>query len=221
MPTKKKPKHPKPFHVRPKLDLGRPIAKKLTESQDYLSAQANADTQNALLPQAQRLLKARTAVMDVIKKRADLKALLDVNQAEVVLAIDEHDESMRDYAETAAEVAGDDVSVLAKLGVVVAAKGGTPQNAAVGVPVTMAVSPGPNLGDALLKCSRVPGAGAYVFEYQLESALPTDPWVQAALTKHVSAVVTGLPPGQKIRGRVRAIGATAGPWSAPVTGAAR
>jgi hypothetical protein len=218
---KKQPKHPKPVHVRAKVDLSKPVAKKLAESQDYLSAQANADTQNVLASQAQRLLKARTALVDIIKKRSDLKAALDVNQSEVVLAADEHDEAMRDYADSAADVAGPDLSVLAKLGVTAAATGGTPQNVPVGIPATVAILPGANLGDALVKCSRVPGAGAYVFEYQLESALPSDPWIQAALTKHASAVVTGLQPGQKIRGRVRAVGATAGPWTVPVTGFAR
>jgi hypothetical protein len=66
----------------------------------------------------------------------------------------------------------------------------------------------------------VPRAGAYVFEYKLEPSQPADPWLNAATTTQASAMVHGLAPEQQIRGRVRAIGVTAGPWSAEVVGRA-
>ena len=75
MPTNsKQKKHPKPVRVRGKVNVHQPIDKKLTKSQSYIQAQSNADPQNMLATQAGNLVKTRTALMDVIKKRDNIKA---------------------------------------------------------------------------------------------------------------------------------------------------
>jgi hypothetical protein len=216
----KKKKHPKPVHVRPRIGLDKSLSKRLDTSQEYIAGQAAGDTNQALATQAQALSTARKMVVDTQQKRTNLLAALDAVQTDLVVAIDVHDFAMRDYAEGAAKYCGSDASLLAKLGVQAASKPGSSAPVAVAAPAKVSITPGAAFGEALVKCGTVAGAAAYVFEFQLESALPTDPWIQAALTKHASAVVTGLAQGQHIRVRVRAVGTSPGPWSAVVVGAA-
>jgi hypothetical protein len=134
-----------------------------------------------------------------------------------------HDQATMDYANAAAEVAGGDPSVLATLGVTVAAKGVKGAHDNVGAPA-LSVGVGVNDGDALFKCKAEPYAGAYVFQYKLEPSQITDPWLPAAgpiMTKYPHTTVSGLAPEQAVRGRVRAVGGLPGPWSAEVVGRAR
>jgi hypothetical protein len=207
------PKHPRPAHVRPRVGRPQAISDKLKQSQDYLSAQASADPQKKLDDLAIDLSQKRTTVLEMLQQRADLKAKLDVVQAGLVVAVDEHDAAVRAYAHGAAKVAGKDASMLTTLGVAVAGKPTRGASEAVDAPAAVEILPGVSGGDARLRCESVAHAGAYEFQYKLEPAGPSDPWQTAGITKRVSIPLPGLPTGQKIRARARAIGATPGPWS--------
>lgn len=219
MPSKQK-KHPKPVRVRGKIDLHQPIEKKLTKSQSYILAQTNNDPQNLLANQAAKLVQTRTALMDVIKKRENLKVQLDAAQTDVIAADADHDQAMRDYADGAAKVAGSDASLLVDLGV----EAVSPPDRQVADDVAapkLTVTPGEQDGEAIFKASRVAGAGSYEYQYKLEPSQPSDPWLPGGATKRVSFTVSGLAHEQRVRARARAIGNTPGPWSDDVIGEAR
>jgi hypothetical protein len=193
-------------------------------SQVCLSGQATADPENKLGPQAVALAERRVNLTVTLAKKAEIKAKLGLAQAELVLAIDQHDEATKEYAKAAAKFAGADVSLLATLGVeAVTKRTAKGANDDVDAPAALRVSPGAQSGEARLKCDKVEHAVAYVFEYKREPAAPTDAWLPEGgiQTKHLSTSITGLAPGQAIRARARAIGGVAGPWSAEVIGRSR
>jgi hypothetical protein len=216
-------KHPAPVHLRPKVDLNQGTGKKLALSQCFLSAQASADPQNKLGPQAASLAAARHNLTGKLARKADIKATLDLAQADLVVAIDQHDQAMKNYARDAAKLAGADVSALATLGVEAATRAAKGANDNVDAPEALGISPGANPGAVRLKCGKVAHATAYVFEYKVEPSQPADPWLPEGgiQTKRVSTTLTGLAPGQAIRARARAIGGMAGPWSEEVVGRAK
>ena len=216
-------KHPKPPRLRPKLGLGVPFAKKDAAAQKYVAGQAKADPQNKLLALATDVANARVSVLARLKSKADIKAAADDNQAHLVIELVQLDDSMVAYAEGAASFAGADPSVLASLGVDMAAKPVRGAHDLVATTSLFTVGPGAVLGEALLKCRAVPYAGAYQFEWKLEPSQPGDPYPAQNLitTKYASARVAGLPAEQLIRGRVRAVGGSPGPWSDEVLGRAK
>src|SRR5690242_680089 len=105
-------KHPRPPRVRPKVGLDQSLTKKLDQSQNYLVAQQKADPQNKLASEVTALTTARTNLVTLLNTQTDLKAALDVNQAQIVVALAEHDEAMMDYAREAAKLANGDASIL-------------------------------------------------------------------------------------------------------------
>jgi hypothetical protein len=224
MATKNKKKHPKPARVRPRTGVGKAkLNKKLDISGGYIAAQAQNDTANKLQPQAQRLVGARTNLTALLGKRVQIQQEKNANDAAIVLAVVEHDTATTDYAQEAAVIAAGDRSVLATYGVAAAADGVRGANDQVGVTSKLAVVAGAVSGEAVLRCKKVPHAGAYLFEYKLEPSQPSDPWLPQGgiLTTHVETTVGGLAPEQLLRGRVRAIGGVVGGWSEEVTGRAK
>jgi len=216
-------KHPAPTHLRPKVDLNLGIDKTLALSQSYLSAQASADAKNKLATETATLTTARAQLVAQLAKRADLAAALYLAQAELVVAVDVHNEAIKDYARQAAKVANGDVSTLATLGVDAVTRGPRGVGEHVEAPAQVVVVPGENPGEARLRCDKVPHARAYVFAYKLEPAQPTDPWLPEGgiQTSRVSTTLSGLPAGQALRVRARAIGGVAGPWSVEGLGNSR
>jgi hypothetical protein len=220
---KKPPKHPKPPRVRPKVGLAQAKEdKKLEISAGYLASQASNDPTNALAPQASALKAQRANLVALLGTHDTLMAQKDANDAAIVVAFAGHDQAIMSYANAAATFAAGDASVLSTLGVTAASSTKSPAKDDVGAP-TLVIVAGLVDGDAVLKCKAVAHAGAYMFEYKLEPSLPTDPWLPsgALVTKHAQATVGGLPKGQAIRGRARAVGAAPGPWSDEVVGKAQ
>lgn len=216
-------KHPKPATVRAKVKVGSAsLPKKLDISNGYLLAQAGNDPQNKLGTEATALIEARAALMLVLKKEGEIKVEKDANEAAYVIAVANHDAATMDYATAAAKLSAGDKSMLTTLGVTAAAPPTKATNAAAGG-TTLTVSRGPNAGDVVFKCRKVAGAGAYIVEYKLEPSLPTDAWLPPGgiITKYVSATVSGLAPEQQVRGRIRGVGGTLGPWSTEVVARAR
>ncbi len=212
-------KHPPPARVRPKVGSKRNRNALLALGQKYISGQSAADPQGKLATQATAVGTTRTALVALLTKKADLTAQLDANQGAIVIADAQYGEAIAGYASAAAAYVNGDASLLANLGVDAASnptKPGEPVGTAV-----LTIKPGAQDGDAVLKCRRVPKASAYLFEYKLEPSQPTDPWLGNFTTKLASVTVPGLAPAQAIRGRVRAIGVTPGPWSVEVVGRAK
>jgi hypothetical protein len=216
-------KHPPPEQVQAAVDLGRTRAQRLELTQTYLSSQAQSDPLNQLAPEATKLLGARKTLLATLVTKSDIQAQADKNAADLVLADAAHDQAAREYAFGAAKLAKGDASLLATLGPRAAKKPKKGANKVVGAPTKLVVATGAAEGEAAPKCARVPGAGAYRFEYKLEPSLPADPWLPPGgiTTKFARTTIPDLPPNQLIRARVCAIGETAGPWSEEVVGRAR
>ena len=211
-------KHPSPARVRGKVGVKRTRTQFLDLGQQYISGQIAGDPQAKLTTEVQAVVTTRTSLMALLSKRADLKATLDTTQGAIVVADAAYAKALHGYADAAADLAAGDASVLANLGGT-AAGTAKPSTAAVDAPV-LTVAAGPSSGEVELSCARVPGAGAYIFEYKLEPSLVTDPWLGDLTTKLVSVMIPGLAAVQLVRARVRAVGVTAGPWSVEVVGRA-
>lgn len=217
-------KHPKPARVRPKTGISKAkLDGKLAISATYVSAQATNDPQNKLKDQASALTKVRTDLTGLLGKRIDLKQQKEANDASIVVAIAAHDQAVTDYAVEAARIAEGDRSLLTTYGVQAAADPVKGAHDDVGVTSHLSILEGDVQGEARFRCRKVPYAGAYVFEYKLEPSQPTDPWLPPGgiITTHVEAKISGLAPGQLVRGRVRAVGGVLGPWSDEVVGRAK
>lgn len=216
-------KHPPPVQVHAAVDLARTRDKRLERTQTYLASQAQNDPTKQLAAEAAKLDAARKALVATLATKADIQAQADKNAADLVLADAAHDEAAKEYVFGAGKLAKNDASLLATLGPRAAKKPKKGAKKVVDAPTKLVVAPGEVDGEAAPKCARVPGAGAYKFEYKLEPSLPQDPWLPPGgiTTKFARTTIPDLPPNQLLRARVCAIGETAGPWSEEVVGRAR
>jgi hypothetical protein len=210
--------------VRATLELNTSTRNKLELCASFLAAQAQADPENKLGPQAAALSAAHQSLTAKFGLKIELQAKADTNNADIAIGIGQLDVALTDYTRAAARFAGSDPVVLGALGVT-AAKKRSPKGAhpTPDAPTGLVIRLGARPGEAILKCRKVPYAGAYVFEYKLEPSLPAEPWLPdgGIQTKLVSATVSGLAPYQQIRARVRAIGALSSAWSEEVVGRTR
>jgi hypothetical protein len=213
-----------PAPVEPKIGTLKTLNEKLARGAGYLGAQVKGDPTNKLSVQVTALSAAHQEVTAKLVTKNKLQLDVNANNLDILTAVRHLDNATIDYARAAARFADTDTVLLAALGVEAAKKGGNKAGTKVPeAPVLLAIAAGANPGEALLRCRKVARAGSYVFEYKAEQALPTDPWLPGGgiQTTFVSAMVSGLAPSQHIRARVRAIGATSGPWSEEVVGRAR
>ena len=213
-------KHPAPAKVRPKVGAKKSRNKLLATGQAYISAQPQGDPQNKLQNEIQAVVTTRTSLTALLGTRSNLKAQVTKNNGDIVVADANYQTAVGNYATAAGVFSAGDASVLANLGVAEALKPTKPADEILVAPV-LKLAQGLAAGELALRCNKVAHAGAYVFEYKPEPSLPTDPWVGNVTTKLVATTVSGLAAAQLIRARVRAVGATLGPWSVEVVGRAK